>query len=82
MAAVVGPRFLGGVGRPPFVRVVCTPWVGAQPWFAPTNKTLVQGQVFEDDPQLSKGLIPASGSTPFVPATAGTLVVFLTPCTT
>ena len=73
-----GPEFFAGAGRPQFVRVACTPWVGAQPWFVPTNTMLVQGQVFEDHPQLSKGLISGmlslgSGSTLFVSATAGTV---------
>lgn len=77
-AAVLGPKvFLGG-WQTPFVGVACTPGVGAQPWFAVTNTTLVQGQVFEDYPQVRKGLIPGmlnlgSGSTQFVPAVTGTV---------
>lgn len=71
-----GPKFLGQAGRPQFVSVACTTWVGTQPWFAPTNTTLVLRQVFEDQPQLSKELTPGmlslgSGSTPFVPAATG-----------
>lgn len=73
-----GPKFLGWTGRPQFVRVACTPCVGAQLWFAPADTTLVLGQVFEDHPQLSKELIPGvlnlgSGSILFVPAVAGTV---------
>lgn len=63
-----GPAFLRGLEG------LC--WGRAR--FASTNTTLVQGQVFEDHPQLSKGLIPGllklgSDSTPLVPDAAGTV---------
>lgn len=67
--------FLGG-WQTPFVGVACTLWVGAELQFAATNTTLVQGQGFEDHPQLSKGLIPglldlSSDSSRFVSAITG-----------
>lgn len=75
--------FWGG-WKTPFVGVACTLWVRAEPWFAATNTTLVQGQGFEDYPQLNKGFTPGllslgSGSSRFVPAIAGVVHRLLFP---
>lgn len=41
-----GAQCFGEGRKTPILRVVCSPWAGAQPWFAPTITPLVQREVF------------------------------------
>lgn len=50
VAAAVGPKVLGRAGRLQFVKVVCSVWAGAQPWFALTTIPFEQREVFKTIP--------------------------------
>lgn len=54
VGAVIGSKFFGGAGRPQFVRVTYATYVWAPPWFVPSNRTHVQGQVFEHHPRYAQ----------------------------